>query len=118
MTQDRPTAVELLDAVREFLEHDVVPATDGRVAFHARVAANVVGIVARELTDAPMLDAAEHRRLVQLLGHDGGLDELNRELAASIRDGTLDDRYDDVTAHVRQTVRAKLVVANPKYLEG
>jgi Ser/Thr protein kinase RdoA (MazF antagonist) len=45
----RPTARELLDAVRGFLLDDVVPATSGRVSFHARVAANVVAIVERQL---------------------------------------------------------------------
>jgi aminoglycoside phosphotransferase (APT) family kinase protein len=45
----RPTARELLDAVRGYLLDDVVPATTGRVSFHARVAANVIAIVEREL---------------------------------------------------------------------
>jgi aminoglycoside phosphotransferase (APT) family kinase protein len=45
----RPTASELLDAVREFLTDQVMPATTGQLAFHARVAANVLGIVTREL---------------------------------------------------------------------
>ncbi len=45
----RPTASELLDAVRDFLTGSVMPATSGQLAFHARVAANVLGIVAREL---------------------------------------------------------------------
>jgi Ser/Thr protein kinase RdoA (MazF antagonist) len=45
----RPTASELLDAVREYLADTVLPGTSGQVAFHARVAANVLGIVAREL---------------------------------------------------------------------
>lgn len=45
----RPTASELLDAVREFLTGQVMPATTGQLAFHTRVAANVLGIVAREL---------------------------------------------------------------------
>jgi hypothetical protein len=35
--------------VREFLTGQVMPATTGQLAFHARVAANVLGIVAREL---------------------------------------------------------------------
>jgi aminoglycoside phosphotransferase (APT) family kinase protein len=47
--QGRPTASELLDAVRGFLTDQVMPATGGQVAFHARVAANVLAIVAREL---------------------------------------------------------------------
>jgi len=45
----RPTASELLEAVREFLTAQVMPASTGQLAFHARVAANVLGIVAREL---------------------------------------------------------------------
>ncbi len=45
----RPTASELLEAVREYLLGSVMPATSGQVAFHARVAANALAIVAREL---------------------------------------------------------------------
>lgn len=45
----RPTSSELLEAVREFLTAQVMPASTGQLAFHARVAANVLGIVAREL---------------------------------------------------------------------
>ena len=44
---DRPSAGELVAAVREYLERDVMPATEGRVAFHARVAVNVLGMVER-----------------------------------------------------------------------
>ena len=50
----RPTASELLDAVREFLTDQVMPATTGQLAFHARVAANVLGIVARERELGPV----------------------------------------------------------------
>jgi aminoglycoside phosphotransferase (APT) family kinase protein len=50
----RPTASELLEAVRGFLTDQVMPATSGQLAFHARVAANVVGIVARELELGPV----------------------------------------------------------------
>jgi aminoglycoside phosphotransferase (APT) family kinase protein len=45
----RPTASELLEAVREYLLDSVMPATSGQVAFHGRVAANALAIVAREL---------------------------------------------------------------------
>jgi aminoglycoside phosphotransferase (APT) family kinase protein len=45
----RPTASELLDAVRGYLYEQVMPATTGQLSFHARVAANVLAIVAREL---------------------------------------------------------------------
>ena len=118
--QDRPTAAELVDAVREFLERDVMTsdALPGRVSFHARVAANALGMVERELTLGPGLDATEREHLAALLGHGGELQELLSELAGKIRDGSLDDRRDEVIECVRDTVRAKLVVANPKYLEA
>jgi hypothetical protein len=120
MTQDRPTAAELVEAVREFLERDVMTATAGRVQFHTRVAVNALGMVERELVDGPAFITAERRRAAALLGHD--LDErhdvraLEREVAARIRDGSLDDRIDAARAHVRATVREKLLVANPGYL--
>ena len=116
MTQDRPTASELVAAVREFLERDVMAATEGRVQFHTRVAVNVLGMVERELELGPDLEPAERARAAALLRHDGPTDALERELATAIRAGTLDARLDDVRAHVRATVREKLLIANPAYL--
>ena len=52
----RPTATELLAAVRGYLTDQVMPATEGQLAFHARVAANVLAIVARELELGPVSD--------------------------------------------------------------
>jgi aminoglycoside phosphotransferase (APT) family kinase protein len=115
--QDRPSAPELLEAVREFLEHDVVGAVDGRVGFHTRVAVNALGIVERELVLGPTLDATIRERLVGFLGHDGDLAALIAELATGIRSGALDDRPDTL-AVTRDLVRAKLEVSNPRYLTG
>src|SRR5437016_2987486 len=114
--QDRPTAVELLEAIREFLEQDVMSAVEGRVRFHARVAVNALGMLEGELRVGPDLDAAEQQRLAALLGHDGDLPELIAELARRIRDRSLDDRRADVLAAVRESVRAKLLVSNPDYV--
>ena len=116
MTQDRPTAAELVQAVREFLERDVMTATEGRVQFHTRVAVNALGMIERELTDGSGFAAAERARAAAILGHDDDVRALERELATRIRDGSLDDRLDDVSEHVRATVREKLLVANPGYL--
>jgi aminoglycoside phosphotransferase (APT) family kinase protein len=49
----RPTARELLEAVREFLRRDVMGSPDGKLAYHGRVAANTIAIVERELAQAP-----------------------------------------------------------------
>src|SRR5438093_6960524 len=97
---DRPTVDELIVAVREFLERDVMAATEGRVQFHTRVAVNVLGAVSRELTDGPAADATERAFLRDILGHDGDLRALNAELAARIRDGSLDDRRAEILTHL------------------
>jgi hypothetical protein len=128
--QDRPTAVELLTAVREFLEMEVVPGLEGRRRFHGIVAANVLAIVARELAGEETELVAEWRRLRDLLGVDetappGRLDglrvsvrELTQRLCERIRAGDADTgRFADaVHAHVRMTVVEKLRIANPKYV--
>jgi len=112
--QDRPTADELLEAIREFLERDVMP-VGGRVGFHGRVAANVVAILRRELALGPAQDDAERSRLVRLLGSDdvGDLRAANAELARLIRARALDDRRADVLDHLRATAHDKLAIANP-----
>lgn len=107
---DRPTAAELVEAVREFLERDVMAATEGRVQFHTRVAVNVLNTVQRELELGPAQTTAHRERLDAL----GFADEA--ELAAAIRAGDVDDRYDEIKAAVTATVTDKLRVANPKYL--
>ncbi len=106
---DAPSAAELVEAVREFLEGDVMGATDGRVRFHARVAARALAVVERELAAGDELAAAHGLRLAAL-GYSS-----EAELAAAIRSGQLDDRWDEVAAVVRATVADKLAVANPDY---
>lgn len=106
---DVPTAVELLEAVGELLVGDVMGATEGRVRFHARVAANVVATVAREIALGPAQAAAHAERLSAL----GVADEA--ALADGIRRGSLDDRRPEVEAAVRATVADKLAVANPRH---
>ncbi len=107
---DAPTAAELVEAVREFLEGDVMAATEGRVRFHARVAARVLATVQRELEAGDAPARAHAARLATL----GVADEAG--LAAAIRSGALDDRWDEVVAVVRATVVDKLAVANPGYV--
>jgi hypothetical protein len=126
--QDRPTAIELLDAVRGFVERDVIPALDGTAKFHARVAANVLAIVARELAlDEPQL-VAEWQRLDQLLdpaplpadpaARRAALWARTEALCARIRAGDADAGpfREAVIAHLAATVREKLAIANPKLL--
>jgi len=93
MTHGVPTTTELIAAVREFLQGEVMPATDGRIQFHVRVAANVLAQVERELELGPPSDP-----------------RTDEELCAQIRDGQ------DVYDAVRASVVRKLRVSNPRHL--
>ncbi|MBE1547266.1 hypothetical protein GGC64_001274 [Mycobacterium sp. OAS707] len=103
----RPTAAELVAAVADFLDKDVRSSMDGPINFHARVAANVLRIVERELTDTSTADASD--RLAEF----GFADEA--QLAAAIRAGELDDRAADLLPVLRMLVRHRLAVAHPGY---
>jgi hypothetical protein len=107
---DVPSTGELVEAVREWLQSDVLAATDGRLQYHTRVAINVLSIVERELALGATHDEAHLNRLRTL----GVADDA--ALAAAIRSGELDDRLPEVRALVWQSVRDKLEVANPRYL--
>lgn len=109
---DRPSVAELVEAVREWIDGDVRAGTDGRLAFHARVAVNALRMVERELALEPGLSAAHADRLARL----GCTDDA--QLAEQIRSGALDDRIDEVRALVGASVRDKLLVANPAWLDG
>ncbi|QLL08691.1 DUF6285 domain-containing protein [Mycobacterium vicinigordonae] len=103
----RPTAAELVAAVAEFLETEVRDATTGAVNFHARVAANALRMVERELQHPGDSDV---RAALDSLGY---TDEAS--LAAAIRAGQLDGRDLDVTACLRTLVRHRLAAAHPGY---
>jgi hypothetical protein len=96
---DRPTALELIEAVSEFLSSETLPAaSDHRLRFRTLVALNALGIAARELaaTGGDLSDAEV------------------AELARRIRAG---DVRDGDHARLKEHVAAKLRVSNPAYLE-
>lgn len=121
--QDRPTHDELLAAVEHFLRQEVMPNIAGARSFHARVAANAIGIIRRELQHEEGQLAREWQGLDALLGaveRPGGRAALRDALAA--RNAELCDRIragdvsDGIVAHVTQTVRDKLLVTNPGWV--
>ncbi len=110
---DAPTAQQLIESVREWLERDVLTETTGRLQFHTRVAINVLAIVERELELGP--EQAE-RHLARLT--DLGVTS-DTELAAGIRSGAIGDSPEtaaQVRAAVLASVRDKLMVAHPSYV--
>src|SRR5215469_12570031 len=112
---DQPSMRELVDAVREFLETRAMPELKGHTAFHARVAANALSIVVRELDSAPASAHEELGRLRGLLRKDGTLEELNRELCHKIRSGNFTLKTPGLADHLEKTVRDKVAIDQPSY---
>jgi Domain of unknown function (DUF6285) len=127
---DRPTAVELVVAVRQFLETELMPTlSDARLRFQTLVAANVISIVERELPaeEAALRDEwvalcaflneppAEHGRLADLRS---AIAAANDNLCRRLRAGDYDapEKFTQLRTFVRAGVIRKLHVANPRYL--
>ncbi|HEY2773943.1 MAG TPA: DUF6285 domain-containing protein [Candidatus Binatia bacterium] len=134
--QDKPTAIELLEALEAFLREEVAPHVEGGLRFKVLVATNVAGIIARELALAGSQDRAQRERLTALLDRAGARDRgsrpdkpaaSNEDTAAAVRrlffelceriDGGEADEgpwREQVLAHLRACVAEKLAVDNPK----
>jgi hypothetical protein len=112
---DQPSMLELVKAVQNFIETKAMPELKGHTAFHARVAANALGIVARELELGPKAENSEKAQLTALLGHDGTLDGLNRELCKQIRDGNLNIDSNALRQHLELTTLDKIAIDQPNY---
>ena len=121
--QDRPTQDELLAAVEKFLDEQIVPNIEGARGFHARVAANVIRTVRREIEREEEALDREWAGLDALLGPAQrppsraalreALAQRNEDLCRRIREG---DAGRAVVDHVRAAVRDKLLVTNPGWV--
>lgn len=114
---DQPSLRELVTAVRGFISEHARPALEGRAAFHARVAENVLAIVERELEHGAAADAAARARLLALLDapEDMDIDALNTRLSDAIRAGTMDETTPGLLAHLKASTIDQVKVDQPKY---
>jgi hypothetical protein len=112
---DQPTASELLGAVAGFLRDEVSPTLSGRLAFHARVAVNVLEMVRRELALGPTAVEGEAARLKALLGRDGSTAELEAAFCEAIASDKLDPDDPALIDHLWATTLDTLAVDQPNY---
>jgi hypothetical protein len=122
--QDRPTAIELLDALGDFMRDRAANARDRWERFQFQVAANSLGIISRELAMEDGFMREEWRGLDALLGAEetphgqaqfaARLRQRNEDLAERIRRGDFDgDAESRLLPHLWDTVVNKVRIASP-----
>ena len=124
--QPRPNAVELLSAVRDFLETEIVPTlSDARLKFRTLVAMGALGILEREHQLEEELLRAELTDFSRLLALDApqcdSLEELRLELTRSNANLAQRIRTGNAPAATFETLKRaavnKLRVSSPTYLK-
>ncbi len=112
---DMPRIDELVTGVRDLLRDDVMAETQGRLSFLARVSANALDIVLRELATGGEQRRQERERLARLLGRDGALEALRWELALALRAGRMPLDHAGLAEHLRASVVNQVAIDQPRY---
>ncbi len=104
--QDKPSAEELLEAVQEFLMKDILPIVKDQdfIAYKTLVSWNMLGIIVREIRNSPLPEKREEER------------RQAKEFAEIIKHQKLSIEDLEVWKKVKEMVRSKLQIANPKIL--
>lgn len=109
-----PRTEELVESVRLWID-EIRPTLDPRNAFLARVAANALATVHRELTVGPAADVEAVARMGEVLGRSGTYDELNADLCARIRSGELTVESRGLLTALQVMAKNQLAIDQPSY---
>jgi hypothetical protein len=112
---DQPDGADILDAVSRLLRDTLTPRLPPDLVFQARVAANALDLVAREIRFGETVEREALQRLQTLLKRDGSLQELESELSLRIRNGELDLQSEGLAEHLWQTTLGKMKIDQPNY---
>ena len=109
-----PKTEELVEAVARWID-GIRPALDPRQAYLARVAANVLGVVQRELTQGPAAEAGAITRMSKLLGHGGTYGELNAELCSLLANGDMGVTTPGLITALKANALDQIAIDQPNY---
>jgi hypothetical protein len=112
---DQPRGADILAAVSKLLRETLMPQLPANAAFQARVAANAIDLVAREINFGDTVESEALGRLQALLGRNGSLQELEADLSGRIRRGELDLQSEGLADHLWQTTLDKMKIDQPAY---
>jgi len=109
-----PRTEELAEAVAAWIDQ-IRPSLDPRNAFLARVAANAMATIGRELTQGAAAEAAAIAAMAEVLGRTGTYDALNAELCERIRSGELTVETPGLLPALRVMATDQLAIDQPNY---
>lgn len=109
-----PKTEELAESVRLWID-EIRPTLDPRNAFLARVAANAMATIYRELTQGPAAEATAVAGMTEVLGHDGAFAALNAELCERIRSGELTRETPGLLPMLTVMARNQIAIDQPSY---
>ena len=109
-----PKTEELVESVALWIDQ-IRPGLDPRNAFLARVAANALATVRREITVGPAAEAEAVARMGEVLGRAGTYAELNAELCARIRAGELTVETPGLLPALQVMARNQIAIDQPSY---
>ena len=113
MIFDRPTSVELVEVVSEFLEKEIKINLPDHLAFKTQIAINVLNIVKREQQNEEIL-SKESKEILLNLFKDPNKANI-RELAKQIETGELKLDDKELQEALIEITKKKISVDNPKY---
>ncbi len=119
--RDSPAGPELADLVRRVRENDPGVEVPGDARYRELMLASALAIAERQEKTGGVPEREERQALARILGDQGALADLNRDLAAAIRGGAYDPGapgHDAVREHLWHTARERVRESNPKALEG
>ena len=112
---DVPHGADMLDAVARLLRDTLIPQLPADTVFQARVAANAIDLVAREIRLGAAAQTEATTRLKALLTLDASLPELEAELASRIHEGQVGADTPGLMDHLWATTLAKMAIDQPSY---
>ena len=109
-----PRTEELAQAVALWIDQ-IRPSLDPRNAFLARVAANAMATIGREITLGPAAEAQAVRLMGEVLGTAGTHAELNAELCERIQSGEMTVETPGLLAALTVMARDQIAIDQPNY---
>ena len=107
------SAIELLEATRNFLLESVLPDQEGFLAYSTRVAANNLAIVSRELELRGCVEKLDEE-ISRTLSFQNKKEPLSTILAQALRDGII-QVDDDLLEYLRKRTMLSIEIDNPRY---